>query len=305
MPISKLYMLGPVILGGAQINQITEYSPDPGVETETHYSDGGVDPNFAVVMSQKPRLGFTTTALKRALDLAGISGRPIGDEDTSTAVLYFQKLAAGAARAGGSTAFSVTGTSGMLVPQTLQADDKGFATLGMQIVLASTDGETAPMAIDENDTMPAATLADQLYTVGDIKINGTLIEGVKSITVDFGLDLVIENGSGEAYPTFVGIQTRAPSISFRTTDPTVVASGFAAQGATDSLVHFRKCTRNGTRVAKATAEHIKISIDDGIISARTIGGGGTKDVQMHEVTIQPIYDGVNDILAISTAAAIA
>lgn len=302
MSISKLYMLGPVVVAAGQINQIVDYQPDAGTEVLKHYSDGQSDPNFAAVILQSPRLTFNTTALKRALDIAGYSPYAIA----ANADFWFQRIAQGGIRAGGTTSLRIRGTKGMLVPQQLMCSDKAFARLQMAMAYISTDGTTAPVTASDAQTLPTITATDQLFTIGPIMINGTEVEGIKDVTVDFGMDLVVEHGSGEAYPTFVGVRTRQPVITFRTTDPTLLASDgyFAAQGATDSTVYFRKVTKNGTRVANATEEHIKIAIDDGIIHVRAPGGGASEDTQMAEVVIEPTWDGTNDTLALSTAAAI-
>jgi hypothetical protein len=302
MSISKLFMLGPVVTAAGQINQIQSYNFDPGVETVKHMSDGGVDPNLIGVMQQSPKLQFVTTAIKRALDIAGISGYSVA----AAADLYFQKIAQGGTRTGSTTSLKLTGTKGILCPLSLSCQDKSYAQLSMALAFQSTDGTTAPLAADSAATMATPTAADQLYTLGPIKLNGTEVEGIKDVNIDFGIDLIVEHGSGEAYPTFIGIKTRAPSITFKCTDPTLLSTSgayYVAQGATDSLVYLRKMASNGTRVADATASHIQASIDDGIIHVRQIDGG-TEDVQMSEVTIEPTFDGTNTIIAITTAIAI-
>ena len=301
MSIANLYMLSPVITPAGQINQIQSFEPDPGIETILHCGDGQVDYQFAAAMFQQPRLTFATTAIARALGLVGISGLAIA----AATDFYFQKIAAGGTRTGGASSIKCTGTKGIIVPQTLEAEDKQPAVLTFALVLVSADGTTAPIAVTTGQTMPAITATDQMFVNGPVSINGATLDGIKSQRVDFGLDLVVEHGSGEAYPTFVGIRKRRPTISFRTTDVSFVGTaGITAQGATDSAVYFRKVDNRGTRVANATAEHIKITVDDGLITNRSIGGGNEEDVQMSEVLIEPTWDGTNDVLAISTASAI-
>lgn len=300
--ITKMYMLGPVVVAAGQVNQIQEYAVDPGIETVAHSSDGQVDNNLVAVLQQSPRFGFTTTAIKRGLDIAGIGGYAVA----ASADLYFQAIAQAGVRSGGTTSFRLRGATGLLIPQTLQASHKQYAKLTMALVLISADGEAAPFTGTGSVAMPTVTAADQLYTVGPAYLNGTEVEGVQDTTVDFGLDLVVEGGSGSAYPTFVGIKRRQPTITLRTTDPTLLGTTgyFDAQGATDSLFYFRKVAVNGTRVPAATAGHIKIAVDDGMFVCRP-PGGDTDNPQMNEMVITPTWDGTNDVLAISTAAAIA
>lgn len=306
MSISNLWMLGPVVTPGGQINQIKSYQPDPGIETLLECSDGQVDYNYAAVMMQSPKLSFETTAIARALALSGFAGLAIA----AATDFWFQKIAPGGTRTGGLTSFKMTGTKGILIPTSLECEDKQPARLNMDLVLISADGLTAPIAVTLpgalGSTLPAITAADQMFVNGPISVNGTAVEGVKSTRVDFGFQLVVEHGSGEAYPTFVGIRKRQPRITFRTTDVTLLAAGafVAAQGATDSVVYLRKMAQNGTRVPDATAEHIKFSIDDGMIYKTTVGGGSEEEPQMSQVTIEPTWDGTNDVVALSTASAI-
>ncbi len=303
MSISNLWMLGPVVVAAGQINQIKSYAPDPGIETILECSDGQVDYNFAAVMMQSPRLDFSTTAIARGLAIAGISGYAVA----AAADFWFQRIAAGGTRSGGLTSYKVSGTKGLLVPTSIECEDsRQPAVLNFSLILISADGTAAPIAITANQTMPAITAADQLFVNGPVSINGTLVEGIKRTRIDFGIETIVEHGSGEGYPTFVGITRRRPTISFRTTDVTFLGSSafFVAQGATDSAVYLRKVQKNGLRVADITAEHIKFSVDDGLISVRSVGGGGEGDPQMSEVTIEPTWDGVNDVVAVSTASAI-
>jgi hypothetical protein len=302
MSISNLWMLGPVVTSAGQINQIKDYSPDPGIETMLECSDGQVDYNFAAVMMQSPRLSFATTALARALGIAGINGLAIA----SAADFYFQKIAAGGTRSGGATSYKVTGTKGILVPTSITAEDKQPAQLNMDLVLISTDGTTAPIAVDG--------VADDADHHGGrpalherpVSINGTTYDGIKSQRVDFGLELIVEHGSGEPYPTFVGIKKRKPTLSFKTTDVTALGSGGLLRGAGgDRQPHVLPRDRQERHARPAaTTSHIKVSIDDGIVYAKTVGGGSEEDPQMTEITIEPTWDGTNDVIAISTGSAI-
>lgn len=302
MSISNLYLLGPIVTGGGQINQIQDYKPDWGIQELLHCGDGQVDYQFAAVAFQAPKLDFTTTALARALAIAGINGYSIA----AAFDFYFQKIAQGGTRTGGASSVKMSGAKGMLVPMSISCQDNQPARLDLSAQFVSSDGAVVPLAQTSGQTMPTITATDQVFFNGPISANGTLIEGVKDTQIEFGLELIVEHGSGEGYPTFVGIRRRQPRITFKTTDVTTFGSsnGFVAQGATDSAVYLRKLLKNGLRTPDATAEHIKIAIDDGLLYTRTIGGGSDDDPQMTEGVFVPTWDGTNDVLAISTASAI-
>lgn len=308
MPAGKVFMLGCVNLIGdsnsAQLNQIQSDSLDTGIETVLFGGDGKVDREFAAVMFQQPIATFSTTAIARALAEAGISAAAIGT-DPATADLYYQQAAPGGTRLTGGNSTRVRISKGMLTPRTIDAQDRQIATISYELGAISTDGTTAPLTIAASQTMPTLLAADQAFTVGPASINGTSLGGVQSLSIDFGLQLMIVSGGGEAYPTFIGIATRQPTIRVRTLDVDLAASlQVAAQGATDSVFYLRKLAEGGTRVANATAEHISFSVDDGIITTRRVGGEGEDQPQMLEILVEPTWDGTNDVIAINAATAI-
>jgi hypothetical protein len=305
--ITKVWMLGQVVVApgdGAEatINQIQDYRPDPGFEVALHTGDGKVDFDFAAIMRQAPRLGFTTTAIARALTVSGLSAYSMA----AGMDFYFQRIAHGGTRTGSSTSQKLTAAKGILVPTSIDATDGAIAAINYESAVTSADGTTAPLTIGTGATLPAHTATDQVYTVGPASINGTAIEGVQSIRISFGLQLIVKGGDGHAYPTFAGIVRRQPTISIRSHDLSYLASSsyYAAQGSTDSLVYLRKVAKNGIRVADATAEHLKFSVDDGLVTVRPFGGQDGAE-QMTEFLIQPTFDGTNDVIAINTASAIA
>lgn len=308
--VSKLFSLGIVVAGGGgQINQIEAHSINPGWETALLAPDGQVDPNFAAIMRGSPVLSFTTSAITRALTAAGISGLAI----SGTAVdLWFQKYAQGGIRTSGSNSTKYSAAYGLLCPRTLRCVHNGYATLTYDVWARTNDGgATFPLAVTAAQAMPSITAADQLFTTGPVKINGTALEGIQDLTIDFGLRLVASGGSGCPFPEFIAIDKRQPVITAISTHvdfPT--ESGMAlhvAQGSTDSVAYLRKIAQNGAggvvRVADATTEHISFTMDDGIVTIReTRAATGEAAI---EVVLEPSYDGSNAILVVSTAAAIA
>lgn len=306
MSTSRAFTLGCVVTSAGQINQIADHSIDPGVETVILRGDGVVDPRFAAVMAQRPMLSFTTTAIARALGYAGISGLGISG---TTLDLYLQQYQDVGTRLSGANSVRARVSKGLLVPQRLTARSGRAAVLSYQVYAASSDGTTAPLAIAKSQTMPSVSAFDQAFTVGPASINGTTVEAVRELEIDFGMAVrVLEPGDGDVYPTFVCLMERRPTVTLRTTNVHLLDSAelgqWVAQGGTDSLVYLRKIDRNGTRVANGTAEHVRFSIDDGIVTARPFSSEDNNEA-MIELLIEPIYDGTNDVIAVNTATAIA
>jgi hypothetical protein len=306
--ITKLYTLGCVVFDGAQINQIESVTVNPGLESLFYQSDGAVDPTYVAVMSQRPALQFTTSAIVRALAVSALSCANIA----SSLDAWFQRYAAGGTRMTGSNSTKFSFAGGMLCPTQITARQGGRATITYALSAVSSNGTTSPLSITTASAMPALLDADQMFTVGPAKINGTTLTGVTSITFDTGIRPVLLGADGEAYDTFVAINDRRPRITIRSKHADFAAEsgmGFViGQSATDSLVWLRKIAEGGTRVANGTAEHVRFSIDDGLITIQEASGegggeGGGEGAEI-EVIIEPSFDGTNDIVAISTAATI-
>lgn len=296
----KVFTLGCVVTSAGQINQIQESSVDTGIEEYLAIGDGKVDPDYVAALLVAPKITFRTTAVSRALGYCGLGGLAV----STAADFYFRQFAAAGTREAAKSV-KVTLGYGLIVPTILEADQRS-ASITYEAIARSNDGTTAPLATTVNQSMPALTAADQLFVAGPANINGTAVDSVVSTRVEFNYDIVSVASDGSAYPGFVAIRKRPASITLTSYDLellNVLGTPGAAQGATDSLVYLRKCAQNGTRVAAATAEHIKISIDDGRVSVRRISASEDGEGQA-EIRITPTWDGTNDLLAISPAAAI-
>jgi len=305
MAIGNVFALGTVVTSAGQINQIESSAVNPGVETMIYGSTGQVERRFGAVMFQAPVLSFATSAIARALGFAGLNGLALAGTASD---FYFQKVAQGSTRTN-TACVKMSASYGLLCPRTISAADRQHAVLNYELAARSNDGTTAPLAVAVDQTMPAVTADDQLFTVGPAAINGTAIADVQSITIDLGLQLVITSGGGESYPTFVAIARRAPSIVIATHDMVLADTlgQHVAQSTTDSIVYLRKIAKNGTRVANGTAEHISFSVDDGIISVRNAqaADGQSPEPGLMEVVIEPTWDGTADTLAMNLATTIA
>jgi hypothetical protein len=257
---------------------------------------GAVDPTFISILEHKPVLDVETRMLT-ALSSVGIAGAELTTLDA-----YVQGLAKYGTRSATSTKLTI-GT-GMLIPMKLTAQQGQAASFTFRAVALSSNGSAAPIAVATGATMPAHP-ADVVWTIGPVKINGTTYDCEK-IDVDFGIQLIVEASGGSVYPTFVSIGERKPKISLSIKDLDGVALGLTgvAQGSTDSVVYFRKMAKGGTRVTDETAEHISLTIDDGMIS---LDSARQQQAQRgtSEVVIETVYDGSNAIIEIDTTAAIA
>ncbi len=297
----EIYTLYAVKINSTLIDQVREQRIDAGLRELIVSGDGAVDAKYAALMDIDPKMTFQTTDIAGFLGICGISGLAVTE-----VILYFQKTTESGIRAGAGAHKTVTVSAGLVLPRTISARQGGEAVLAFDVVLISSDGLTSPLTIASGQDLASGATVDAVFTLGPWKLNGSMQEGIQSLDVDFGLRERIYKHSGLPYPVRVHIEERKPRVRLRTTDvPFFTANDLdgVAQGATASLVWFRKLNREGVRVANATAEHIKFTIYDGIWKAGTVGGSHPSE-QMADVEIEPISDGTNPILGVSAASAI-
>lgn len=284
-------------------DQVQDFTCDPGTAVRVLSGDGGVYATYAYTSRIAPTLGFTTTDLPAALGKAALTGFALGSGHTADA--YLQLCAEGGTRAGASSHYKLTVNQGILVPTTLAADqDQAALSYTMH---ATYDCTNEPIALCASETLATGATTAVHFVAGPVVVNGTTINGVQSISVDFGIQVRTLWGDGAHRPTYCYIAAIRPVIRVATLDVSVLNTfGFAgtAQSTTDSLVYFTKCAEGSTRVANATAEHVKLTIDEGEISCEPITGADGAELGA-VLVITPTYDGTYAPIVISTVSAIA
>lgn len=310
MAVDSLFTLSMIKITHAttpiNIFGINDSNVSEGLTEVLAHGAGAVDPSMVALLSIEPMSSVTVTELAKVLAVVGIDGLCIGSTQTYLTVeFYFAQIGKCAPRLGSSQHIKLTMNEGLIIPTQIQASQGQTATLGLEFH-ASYDGTNVPLTVAVSQSIPAASQITEQFTLGPGSINGTDLKGIQQTTVNFGLTTVKEHASGEVYPTFIGITSRNPSIEYRTKKMTSIntfALTGTAQSSTDSWTYFRKQAANGTLTADATAEHIKVSVDDGIITAPSSSASNNQTGDT-TVRIAPVYDGSNAILAITTASAI-
>lgn len=287
------------------LDQVSDFRCTPGVRHIIQSGDGNVDPEYAAVMSGSPRFGFSTTGLVDALGVVGIGGAIIdADGSYPGLVTFFQKMLEGGERAPGSVHLQMLAKEGILLPRTLQAAQEGVASLSLDAVLTY-DGTNLPILVSNTEALVGSPSISELFTLGPVKINGTLLESVQSSAVEFGLQERLQAGDGDVWPTWAGVHSRNPRLRIRTTDAEALSTlGLTGAAISSSVqVWFRKMDEGvGGRVADVTAEHVLFTISEGRAVVREVAA--TQDQPaMSEVEVV-LRKGAGAIMTVSTGSAI-
>jgi hypothetical protein len=305
MATTKMFTLGVAVIGANQINQIESSSVAVGLAEALNYGSGAVSPRFAGIMAQQATVTLSTTGIKKALTACPLlTGIALTDAD-----LYFQQIAQGATRESGAKSLRARTELGLGVVRTLAVQHGGFAMLDIELHGRSTDGIVSPLTIEKEQTMPADARLEEKFTLGPVSIAGTALTGVQSVSLSTGIALNMGASDGEVFSTFIGIMAVEPRITITTVNPEPIADvtigqfRSAKQTTNTTSFYLRKMLHGGTRVPVATAEHIKFTVSEGLVMARTLGGSDRGAV-IEEFEIVPIDDGTNATVIVNTAIAV-
>ncbi len=303
MSLVNLWKPSVIVTPGGQINQITAGSVDPGIGLSLLRGDAKLSPQFAAVSGQKPTANFTSTAIKRVLDILGTTG--VGY--SAATYLYLAKKVLGGGLAVGANHARITAPRCLIVPRTLRASQGQEATIDCDIHMISADGVAPAIAWTVSQSLPSLAMTDQAWTLGPATINGYPLLSLASMEITFGIGEKVIAAGGDIWPTFCCIDTIVSSVKLSTYDPTILATGLsgAAQGNYPSSVWLRAKANGGGNVLDAVASHIRFDMTSrGIITCGSVSGGDDGEV-MAEVNFQPIDDGTNALLVLNTASVIA
>lgn len=310
MSANNIFFNGPIRISGSSAFQIDGVDPqqvDFGTEVTLLYAAGAVDPTRAAVLKVQPKISFTATDIKAMLD-AGIwiDGFAIPQSTVYTTVdLYATKSVESSIRATSTNQMRYRVTTGVIIPRTLTVQQGQAAKLACDIIPVY-DGTNAVIIPATGVALPATPVIDECWTLGPALFNGTEFDGLQGWTLNFGIEEEIIYANGIVYPVRVHIKRRKPMFEFDLKDESSVAThgiNGVPQGATDSVFWLRKVVDNSVTTAEDQAEHISLTVDDGIL---TVGqwGGGNDASHSGKLTYTPKFDGTNAVIVKDTAAAI-
>jgi hypothetical protein len=285
------YGLYGVQIGATLIGGITGNNFMTGSEVRGEPTSDEIYARFQSLVAQKMTVDFTTLAVSSALTACGLTGVSLG---TSALTFHAQKHTSGGSRAGESSHRKYACATGLLVPTRLTCDHQGDASLSYAATLISSDGSTTPVTITEDQTLPAGIDDDERFTLGDVTIEEEVLTSVKSLDIDFGIEVVSEGAGSDILDTFVSIQAIQPTLRLTGIDPlwlksdAVPITGLNATHANTSIVLRKRSDGGGF----AGANDITISaaglarIEQGFSAP----GGGPATCSL----VMPlVYDGTN------------
>ena len=276
--------------GTLTLSQIQDFRASTGAQKSEVIPAGVIDRQAVIVANANPSASVGTRDLNTYF---GTVSATLGLCLSGNAVFQLQEREECAAFVTGSTHGNVTATGGVLKPDTISVDNDSVDGA----VLRSTffpfwDGTNKPFVFNDAAALSGTPAFNSQYYMGGVYSGGDAlaneIDGVSSMTFDFGLNFVLVRASGAPYPTSAYISSRQPVFTFRTgkTDEGASVDMFGRAVSTAFAFYFRKGTNNGDRVPKSTAQHCKISCTAGDIETNEVGGTAGQDAEL-VTTVRP------------------
>jgi hypothetical protein len=258
------------------ITQMSEVQPGHNFMDLSEFSAGAVGPQFTGTHMASPDNRFSTTQIKGVLDVC-ISGdyRVARDMSGTTVDAEFRAGDLFGARASTGVLANIRmrmADNSMLCWESLSARQGGLAELRVRSFCASVGGND-PLVTTSGTTLNAASAVNHLYTLGPVKLNGTTHQGVQEASLDNNLSYIEEGAEGDGFPTFIGLDSYAPILTFRTRDLSVLSTyGNRGTPLTALTWYLRKKLNSSINVPNATPQHIAITAAAGTIKARQVSG---------------------------------
>ena len=220
MSVSKAFAEHACYVNGALIH-VRSASFSPGLRTAVEVADGEVYATYSSLTAGAPSFRVTTADVDAALDAIAVAGTAV----SSNTAMWSRAYSGGGSRVAGATAshHKILVNAGLCVLRRLSARHGDHATVDFEVI-ANKSGSTAPVTYSEGVALPGSTLgADELWTLGSVSLNGA-IEGVESVEVDFGVDVLSEAKDSDIYPTFLSVRRVMPSLRIRSTNIDLTSS---------------------------------------------------------------------------------
>jgi hypothetical protein len=252
------------IEAGTTLLPITQQDAALGTEIRSETPSGQISPRILSITRQQPVVNFTTHKLASALAALPLAGKSVADISGGLN-FYGYKRQDASSFAGGAVHRKYGVAKGIVIPMALAVNHQGDATLSYQAVITY-DGVNAPIVLTEDVAIPSGLEGDERFTLGPITLGNIAFTHVRSLNIDFGIEVRREGADGEIWDRFVTIHRVAPVITVRgvglewfKASGGVPITGLQATHA-NTLLYLRKWDPSGSAVlADGVAQHVKFT----------------------------------------------
>jgi hypothetical protein len=288
--VSKIFTLADIVLGATTIRQITNADHRTNQEHRKAMTSGG---NTISQISGKMAGEVTSVttgdlAAVVALNTAAFCNSGLAVLG-STITIPLKVRDNGGGFVTGSNFVAISGSNVFAVPTQFEATQDGdFATCQMDFHWLSADGFTKG-ADDATGQALGAQSFNAEFALGPAYINGTLIDGVQSVRVTPGIEVVKPPlGSGSVWPTYAMIKTVQPTIEITVNDFDAIAATVGDWTAmTSANIYFRRRADSG--VYSSSSDNIRFTFAAGLTDTNSVSvsnqDDGSATITLHGKTL--------------------
>lgn len=200
----------------------------------------------------------------------------------TSGVMRLQKRAEAGTFATSTNHETIDVARGVIIPRNISAaqnDDQG-ASLDLDIVALYDESNAI---VDRTGSVDFSAVSTPTfvsrYFLGPIYINSVIVPNIERVSIDFGINYGAKGFNGSPYPTEGSIITRAPMITFTSSNASIDTSlGLLTRALAGTLaVYLQKGASNSDRVAAGTGGHCKLSWSAGEWCTDEIAVSGNDD----------------------------
>lgn len=284
---TNLFVPAAATIGGSYLKQSDSQSAETNLQELSAFAAGDFAPSMVGASAQEPEFSIATMDIATSIGLMNEASvaRALASGEAD---MYFRQAKANAFREDeGSSKHIIArlenhidsaNPAGMLYWNSIEASQDAEAKINLRVAA------TGQLVVLADQAITAAPLYEEDYTLGEVVIHGTHLDGLQSVNWNNNVQVTKKRSSGEAFPSFVAARTFAPAITVEALDlkqqVTYVGSGNTGfpivAGSGGVQVYFRRRKPDKMNHDDADTVHIKLSATAGTIFLRSMGGTETQ-----------------------------
>lgn len=287
------------IISGAVSGSITA---NPDVRREI--TAGSIYADTAVLQTLRPVGSFTTFNLEAAF---GTNGPGLGGADSCITSatneglnLFFARYGCAGPDSASSDHIKYNIGTGILVPNNLTVDHQGNAQVTYDIYAQSSGGaDPVVKSTIAYASLPTLTGNDKRWTMNQMSIGGTAVEGKRNITVNFNASVARESADSDLFDSVVSLDSMLQRLTVQGVQPKWLdtVTGIEGETVTQTDSYFYLKERNS---ALAASEHIKVNFN-GLVNWDTVVTGDTTSPAGATVAVDLHTSGANNPISVITS----
>lgn len=263
-------------------------------------------PDQISIVSQKPRLTFSTFDVTKAITAFGLGGRLLTDGTGKVGIGMYQaqysnggSVVAGANHRRLAFALSHARINRLSVShrQNAQAECEAVAIY---------DGTNDPVVIEVSQSLPTLPASSGRWTIASIDVGGNSISCNTQVDIDFGISVDSYGCDDDIWDTHLDVTQVHPTVTITSlntqnfSDSNVILEGLIGTHANSKIVLKERTASQATYKADNNSTHIEITFA-GVIHATSAHSASGNSKAQASFKIDVDYDGTNAPFVFDTA----